>query len=187
MNLKIWYLLGIFTFLAACSNEVVDDRNIGRDPTHNDISIRFVDEQGNWLVERLSTDLPEEKQSRWFSPARYTLRRWDNGIEMPQIEDDLANFNVTIFPQDGSLTFRCGFGHEPNYREIDHVFKLVFSCPELYGDDSEHTFIVVKKGRNLGIENNAELILYDDRIIASKVKGGSNRDGIPFVVTVPIK
>lgn len=188
MKTMIFLMLSaVAVLLTACDEkkERVYD-SLPRNANH--IQVRFVDRNGNNLTDKLPLTPPLGSEKCWkLDDSHYTFEMWVNGEKCQKSVD--AKLYLRVVPEQGFIWMMDSGGMSvPTIERLreNYIFKGLFSCPAIYGDESQHTLIIEKKGINLGVLNNAERVLYDGQVIATQVAGGADRSQLPIIINVPV-
>lgn len=192
MKTIIGILLGALVFLISCDDQ--KDGPWAYPPISSTmLDLLFVDEAGNYLVKNLPLmPIPPHMYNYIYADVdstSYCLSVIING----QIFDKEEQWPCEASLVNGRfhLVTNANMVGGPNYEgtpDAIYVYEITFSCPGIYGDESEHTFVLERKRRYYGWTNNAERLLYDGKVIASGEEGARPPGPeTPFVIVVPQK
>lgn len=179
MKTMIGSILTIFLLLFILGCEEQQDNSRPRSPYM--VDVRFVDEVGNNLLDRVQ--LKEGSYGSFaMASTQYQMLCVINGKDFRR-----ETHFIPAYPQSGTITIPCSGPMGGNVDSL-WIYTLKFTCPELFGNDREHIFVIEKKERNFGLLNNFERLLFDGKVIATNMEGdGSDNDRLPVVIVVPQK
>lgn len=177
MKTIISILCSTFVLLVSCND--IDGRHPYPPTGPVMLDLLFVDEAGNYLVKNLSLhNIPglQLPSPGYFhvDPASYSLSVTVNGEKLEE-EDypceasrESGRFNLIM-----RANMVKWINQDKDNPDLIYVYKVTFSCPGIYGDQSEHVFTLERKRRNDGLTNNAERLFYDGTLIVEGAEGAA--------------